>query len=61
MRATVSNTRAGTVDACSRARLAPIMGGQIASLPVSEGDAVEKGQILLELWNDDLRCRRTGS
>ena len=57
VRATVSNTRAGTVDACSRARLAPILGGQIAALPVAEGDAVEVGQVLLELWNADVRAQ----
>lgn len=55
--ATVSNTRAGTVDACNRAKLAPPMGGQIAKLPVKEGDAVKKGEILLELWNEDLRAQ----
>ena len=57
VRSTVSNTRAGTVDACKRARMAPILGGQIASLPVAEGDRVEKGQILLELWNADTRAQ----
>jgi len=57
VRATVSNTRAGTVDACNRARMSPMMGGQIAVLPVKEGDAVEQGQVLLELWNDDLRAQ----
>ncbi len=51
---TVSNTRAGTVDACRRARLAPIMGGQIDALPVKEGDRVQAGQPLMELWNDDV-------
>jgi HlyD family secretion protein len=51
---TVANTRAGTVDACRRAGLAPQVGGQIARLPVREGDDVEAGQILLELWNEDL-------
>lgn len=54
--ATVANTRAGTVEACQRAKLAPPVGGQIARLPVREGDAVRQGQILLELWNDDLRA-----
>lgn len=53
---TVTNTRAGTVKACQRAKLAPPAGGQIARLPVSKGDRVEKGQVLLELWNDDLRA-----
>ena len=54
VRATVTNTRAGTVHACRRARLAPPIGGQIESLNVREGDQVEAGTILLELWNDDL-------
>lgn len=53
---TVSNTRAGTVDACRRAGMSPSLGGQIAKLPVHEGDAVEAGQVMLELWNDDLRA-----
>lgn len=57
VRWSVSNTRAGTVDACNRARLAPILGGQIAALPVAEGDTVTAGQVLLQLWNDDLRAQ----
>ena len=52
--ATVANTRAGTVNACRRAGLAPQIGGQIAELPSHEGDRVTRGQVLLELWNDDL-------
>ncbi|MEO7387831.1 MAG: efflux RND transporter periplasmic adaptor subunit [Gammaproteobacteria bacterium] len=55
--ATVANTRAGTVDACNRARLAPPMGGQIARLPFKEGNPVKKGDILLELWNEDQRAQ----
>lgn len=54
---TVTNTRAGTLKACRRAGLSPSIGGQIAHLPVKEGDAVKKGQVLLELWNDDLNAR----
>ncbi len=50
----VANTRAGTVKAARRARLAPAIGGQISSLRVKEGDVVRKGQVLLELWNKDL-------
>jgi HlyD family secretion protein len=57
--ATVSNTRAGTVDACRRAGLSPAVGGQIASLPVTEGDAVRSGDLLLELWNDDMKAQLT--
>jgi HlyD family secretion protein len=57
--ATVANTRAGTVDACRRAGLSPALGGQIASLPVSDGQRVEAGALLLELWNDDIRAELT--
>jgi HlyD family secretion protein len=52
---TVTNTRAGTVKACQRAKLAPPAGGQIARLSVKKGDQVAKDQVLLELWNDDIR------
>jgi len=52
--ATVANTRAGTVETCQRARLAPALGGQVARLLVKKGDTVDKGQALMEFWNDDL-------
>jgi len=55
--ATVSNTRAGTVKACRRAKLSAPAGGQIAHLLVSKGDRVKKGQVLLELWDDDLQAQ----
>ena len=51
---TVANTRAGTVTACRRAKLSPSVGGQVARLPVKEGDHVKQGELLLELWNEDL-------
>ncbi|MEA3276718.1 MAG: efflux RND transporter periplasmic adaptor subunit [Pseudomonadota bacterium] len=54
---TVANTRAGTVKACRRARLAPSVGGQIATLKVHEGDRVKAGELLLELWNRDLSAQ----
>jgi HlyD family secretion protein len=57
--ASVANTRAGTVDACRRAGLSPALGGQISALPVVDGDRVEAGQLLLELWNDDLKAQLT--
>jgi len=56
VRSTVANTRAGTVDACRRAGLAPGQGGQMSKLLVKEGDQVKTGELLLELWNDDLRA-----
>lgn len=55
----VTNTRAGTIKACERARLAPPTGGKIERLPVKKGDRVKKGQLLLELWNDDFRAQLT--
>ena len=54
---TVANTRAGTVEACRRSHLSPPIGGQISQLNIQKGDAVKPGQILLELWNDDLKAR----
>ena len=56
---TIANTRAGTLKACQRARLSPSIGGQIENLPVKEGDRVEAGQLLLEIWNDDLQAQVT--
>jgi HlyD family secretion protein len=55
--ASVSNTRAGTVEACQRTRLSPISGGRIAWLGVKKGDHVKKGQVLIKLWNDDQQAQ----
>jgi len=55
--ATVSNTRAGTVKACRRAKMSPPAGGQIAHLLVKKGERVKADQVLLELWNDDLQAQ----
>ena len=55
--ARVANTRVGTVKACRRSLLAPAIGGEVASLNVREGDSVEQGQILLEIWNEDNKAR----
>lgn len=54
---TVANTRAGTIEACRRAGISPSIGGQISSLPVTEGDIVEQGQVLMELWNEDMQAQ----
>lgn len=56
--ATVSNTRAGTVKACRRSKLSSPAGGQIAHLRVKKGERVKAGQILLELWNDDMQAQK---
>ena len=55
---TVVNTRAGTVKACRRAKLAPVAGGQIVKMWVKEGERVQAGQPLLELWSRDLAAQR---
>ncbi|MEJ2688594.1 MAG: efflux RND transporter periplasmic adaptor subunit [Deltaproteobacteria bacterium] len=54
--ATVVNTRAGTVKACRRALLAPAIGGQIDLLPARKGEVVKAGEVLLALWNKDLKA-----
>lgn len=57
--ATIANTRAGSVSACRRAKLAPPLGGRIEKLTAREGDRVKQGQLLLQLWNDDLAARES--
>ncbi len=54
--ATTANTRAGTVKACRRSHLSPATGGQVANLPVKEGDRVRAGQLLMVIWNEDLNA-----
>ena len=54
---TVANTRAGSVAACRRAKIAPSSAGHIALLPVKKGQRVKQNDLLLELWNDDLTAR----
>jgi HlyD family secretion protein len=55
--ATIVNTRAGTVEACQRTKLSTILGGRIELLKVKEGDKVKKGQLLMQLWNDDIQAQ----
>ena len=57
VQATVANTRVGTIKACRRAYLAPATGGQVAALHVKEGAKVKQGQLLLEVWNQDLKAQ----
>jgi HlyD family secretion protein len=45
------------VKACRRAKLAPPAGGQIAQMRVKKGDRVKEGDVLLELWNEDLQAQ----
>ena len=55
----IANTRAGTVEACQRTKLSTIIGGRIEVLNVKEGDRVQKGQLLMKLWNDDQQAQST--
>ena len=55
---TVSNTRAGTVEACRRSKLSMPVGGRVDELLVDEGDRVEAGQVLLSLWNKDRKAMK---
>ncbi|MEI7613662.1 MAG: efflux RND transporter periplasmic adaptor subunit [Betaproteobacteria bacterium] len=55
----IANTRAGTIEACQRAKLSTILGGRIEALPIKEGDRVKKGQLLMKLWNDDQQAQST--
>ncbi len=57
VKASVSNTRVGTIKACRRAYLAPSTGGHVAKLYVKEGEKVKLEQLLLEVWNDDLKAQ----
>lgn len=50
---TVVNTRAGTLESCRRARMAPAIGGQVARRLVEVGDKVAADQLLMTLWNAD--------
>ena len=56
--ATASNTRAGTVTACRRAKLSPSVSGQIIRLPFREGAQVKQDDVLVELWNHDIQTER---
>jgi len=54
---TIANTRAGSVAACRRAKIAPPAAGRIETLPVKEGQRVKAGDLLLTLWSDDFAAR----
>jgi HlyD family secretion protein len=52
---TVTNSRAGTVKARRRAKLAPETGGRVVELPHRRGSRVRKGELLLRV-NDSLQA-----
>jgi HlyD family secretion protein len=55
--ASIANTRAGTVESCQRTKMSTIIGGRIEILAVKEGDHVKKGQLLMQIWNDDIKAQ----
>jgi len=54
---TVTNSRAGTVKARRRAKLAPEVGGRVVSLPHRRGARVRAGEVLLRLEDSLPRAR----
>ena len=46
---TVTNSRAGTVKARRRAQISPETGGRVVAIPLREGEAFKKGDVLLRL------------
>jgi HlyD family secretion protein len=55
--ASIANTRAGTIESCQRTKMSTIIGGRIEVLAVKEGDRVKKGQLLMQIWNDDIKAQ----
>jgi HlyD family secretion protein len=55
--ASIANTRAGTIESCQRTRMSTIVGGRIEILAVKEGDHVKKGQLLMQIWSDDIKAQ----
>ncbi|MEE8524438.1 MAG: efflux RND transporter periplasmic adaptor subunit, partial [Thermoanaerobaculia bacterium] len=54
---TVTNSRAGTVEARQRAKLSPEIGGTVVEIPFREGERVERGDLLLRLEDSLQRAR----
>ncbi|HEV8120131.1 MAG TPA: efflux RND transporter periplasmic adaptor subunit [Candidatus Polarisedimenticolia bacterium] len=53
---TVANSKAGTVTARRRAKISPIIGGQVVFLGPRKGVSVKEGEILLRINDRDLRA-----
>lgn len=56
--ASIANTRAGTIESCQRTKMSTIIGGRIEILAVKEGDHVKKGQLLMQIWSDDIKAQQ---
>jgi len=53
---TVANSKAGTVTARRRAKISPMIGGQVSFLGARKGVSVKAGDILLRINDRDLRA-----
>jgi HlyD family secretion protein len=53
---TVTNSKAGTVKVRQRSKLSPEIGGRVKYLGAREGDRVQKGQLLLQLDDSELKA-----
>jgi HlyD family secretion protein len=53
---TVTNSKAGTVKVRQRSKLSPEIGGRVKYLGAREGDHVEKGKLLLQLDDSELKA-----
>jgi HlyD family secretion protein len=56
---TATNSRAGTVKARRRAKLAPEIGGRVAEIPHREGAPVKAGEVLIRLGDELQRAQLT--
>ena len=54
---TVVNSRAGTVESRLRAKMSPSIAGLVVRIPVTKGERVEKGQVLLVLDDSEYRAQ----
>lgn len=57
VQSTVTNSKAGTVEARRRSRIAPEIGGRVVEIRRREGERVKAGEVLVRLGEESLRAR----
>ncbi|MFO0689990.1 MAG: efflux RND transporter periplasmic adaptor subunit [Myxococcota bacterium] len=57
VQSTVTNSKAGTVEARRRSRIAPEIGGRVVEIRRREGERVKRGEVLVRLAEESLRAR----
>jgi HlyD family secretion protein len=57
VQSTITNSKAGTVEARRRSRIAAEIGGRVVEIRHREGERVKKGEVLVLLAEDSLRAR----